>query len=135
MSNGDCIAPWRFHRTYTAEQYIQWKAQHGSPGISVNTECGLVIATDHPWLAATPDGFVNDPQVLPSQGLVEFKNPHSCKDQFIKHAVLSKKLTCLSYNSSSGALSLKKSNTYYHQVQMAVLYQHKMVRFCCSDKS
>ena len=37
----------------TAEQYIQRKAQHGSPGILVNTECGLVIATDHPWLAAT----------------------------------------------------------------------------------
>ena len=105
----------------TAEQYIQWKAQHGSPGISVNTECGLVIATNHPWLAATPDGLVNDPQVLPSQGLVEFKNPHSCKDQSITHAVMSKKLTCLSCNRTNGALSLKKSHTYYYQVQMVML--------------
>ena len=28
----------------TVEQYIQWKAQHGSPGISVNTECGRISA-------------------------------------------------------------------------------------------
>lgn len=104
----------------TAEQYVQWKAQHGSPGISVNTEYGLVVATGHPWLAATPDGLVNDPQALPSQGLVEFKNPHSCKDQFITHAVLSKKLTCLSCNSTNGALSLKKSDSYYYQVQLAM---------------
>ena len=53
----------------TAEQYIQWKAQRGSPGVTVNTECGFVIATNHPWLAATPDGLVIDPQALPSQGL------------------------------------------------------------------
>ena len=104
----------------TAEQYIQWKAQHGSPGISVNTECGLVIATDHPWLAATPDGLVNDPQTLPSQGLVEFKNPHSCRDEFITNAVLSKKLTCLSCNSTNRKLSLKNTDAYYNQVQMAM---------------
>ena len=28
----------------TASQYIQWKQQHGSPEISVDTECGLVIS-------------------------------------------------------------------------------------------
>ena len=60
------------HKKAIAQQHIQWKTQHGSPGVSVNTECGLVIATDHPWLAATPDGLVTDPQVLPTQGLVEF---------------------------------------------------------------
>ena len=109
----------------TPQQYIQWKVQHGSPGVSVNTECGLVIATDHPWLAATPDGLVNVPQVLPSQGLVEFKNPHSRKDQFITHIVLNKKLICLSYKNTSGALSLKHSDTYYHQMQMAMFCTSK----------
>ena len=87
----------------------------------LDTECGPVIATNHPWLAATPDGLVNDPQVLPSEGLVEFKNPHSCKDQSITHAVLSKKLTCLSCKRTNGALLLKKSHTFYYQVQMAML--------------
>ena len=102
----------------TAEQYIQWKAQHGSPGISVNTECGLVIATNHPWLAATPDGLVNDPQTLPSQRLVE--NHHGSRDEFITNAVLSKKLACLSCNSTNRKLSLKNSDAYYYQVQMAM---------------
>ena len=44
----------------SAEQYLQWKQQQGSADISVNTECGLVIPTAYPWIAATPDGFVQD---------------------------------------------------------------------------
>ena len=78
-----------------AEQYVQWKQQQGSAGILVNTECGLV-PTAHPWIAATPDGFVHDPQALPSLGLVEFKNPYSCRDQYLLQVIQSKKLTCLS---------------------------------------
>ena len=107
----------------TAQQYTVENTTQVT-GVSINTECSLVIATDHPWFAATSDGLVNDPQVLPSQGLVEFKNPHSCKDQFITHAVLNKKLTCLFY-STSDALSLKHSDTYYHQVQMAMFCTSK----------
>ena len=61
----------------SATQYTQWKQQHGSPEISVDTECGLVISVSHPWLAATPDGFVSDSLGVPTEGLVEFKNPHS----------------------------------------------------------
>ena len=36
-----------------------------------HTECGLVAPKAYPWIAATPDGFVHDPQALPPQGLVE----------------------------------------------------------------
>jgi len=32
----------------------------------------LIVCTDHPWLAATPDGWVSDPEALPSDGIVEF---------------------------------------------------------------
>ena len=62
----------------SAELYVQWKQQQGSADISVNTECGLVVPTAYPWIAANPDGFVHDPQALPPLGLVEFKNPYSC---------------------------------------------------------
>ena len=102
----------------SAELYVQWKQQQGSAGISVNTECGLVVPTAYPWIAATPDGFVHDPQALPPLGLVEFKNPYSCRDQYLLQAIQSKKLTYLS--DSSGTLSLKESDTYYYQVQVAM---------------
>ena len=107
----------------TAEEYIQCKQQQGSTGISVNTECGLIISTAYPWLAATPDGFVHDPQTSPSHGLVEFKNPYSCRDQHLLQAVQSKKLTYLSC--FSGTLSLKKSDIYYYQIQVAMLCTSK----------
>ena len=56
----------------SAEQYVQWKQQQGSAGISVNIECALVVPTAYPWIAANPDGFVHDPQALPPLDLVEF---------------------------------------------------------------
>ena len=101
-----------------AEQYEQWKQQQGSAGMSVNTECGLVVPTAHPWIAVTPDGFVHDPQALPSLGLVEFKNPYSCQDQYLLQAIQSKELTSLS--DSSGTLTLKECDTDYYKVQVAM---------------
>lgn len=59
-------------------KYSEWlENEKGSAGAKVNIKCGLVISNTHPWLAATPDGLVNDPQATPQQGLVEFKNPYS----------------------------------------------------------
>ena len=62
----------------SAEQYVQWKQQQGSAGISVNTECGLVVPTAYPWIAANPDGFVHDPQVLPPLGRHANGQMHMC---------------------------------------------------------
>ena len=55
----------------------------------------------HPWLAATPDGWVSDPSASPSRGLVEFKNPHSYRDLAVNDAGFSKKCECLTINSGS----------------------------------
>ena len=41
----------------SAEQYVQWKQQQGSAGISVNTECGLVVPMAYPWIVATPGEY------------------------------------------------------------------------------
>ncbi|CAI5659863.1 unnamed protein product [Oreochromis niloticus] len=38
--------------------------------------CGLVIHPIAPWLAASPDGVVFDPNEYPQFGLVEFKCPN-----------------------------------------------------------
>ena len=109
----------------TAEEYIQWKKQQGSPDIS-NTECGLIVPTTQPWIAATPDRFVGDPQALPSLGLVEFKNPHGCREQHISQAVHNRKLTYLS--SSGDIIFLKHSDAYYYQIQVAIYCTNR--RWC-----
>ena len=78
----------------------------------------MIVCTDHPWLAATPDGWVSDPEALPSDGLVEFKNPHSYKELAVRDAIASKKCDCLEIK--SGQVQLKHTHSYYYQVQMAI---------------
>jgi len=99
-------------------QYLAYIQQH-SPNITVNSECGLVVSLDHPWLAATPDGFVHDPCESPPHGLVEFKNPHYCKDQQIEKAITDKKIKFLVLK--NGKTELKRSHQYHYQVQAAML--------------
>ncbi len=42
------------------QEYQTYQQQHGHPGLKIN-DCGLFVSLDNPWLAATPDGLVNDP--------------------------------------------------------------------------
>ena len=72
--------------------------EKGSTGVKVNTKCELVVSQTHPWLAATPDGWVDDPQASPRMGLVEFKNPYSSRNLLLRDAVGCKKCTCLLSN-------------------------------------
>ena len=70
--NGNEATCWRLgQENVTASQYLKLKQQNGSPAIRINTECSLVISVYHPWLAATPDGSVNDPQGTPEVGLAK----------------------------------------------------------------
>ena len=52
----------------TVDKYIEYKIKNGSPGISINTDCGLVKSPVHMWLAATIDGFFTDSQCIPLKG-------------------------------------------------------------------
>ena len=54
----------------TEKQYQQFMEQ-GCKDFSVSGDCGLMVSTQHPWLAATPDGFVYDLDSTPQNGLVE----------------------------------------------------------------
>ena len=98
--------------------YKSWLCDRGSPNSTINTKCGLVVSTAHPWLAATPDGWVFDPSASPPQGLVEFKNPYSYRDLAVKDAITAKKCDCLTFNNSN--ITLKRTHSFYYQVQMAM---------------
>ena len=91
-------------------RYIQLK----SSDLKVHTS-GLVVSVTHPWLAASPDGLVTDPQEE-SAGMVEYKNPYNARYMMIPEAVEKVKDFCLTRN-EDGHLWLKQSHPYYYQVQ------------------
>ena len=72
--------------------------------------CGLVIHPSTPWLASSLDGIVFDPNEYPQFGLVEFKCPnvHNFMD-------------CKYLKMEGGSPQLKKSHSYYWQVQGQLL--------------
>ena len=98
--------------------YTSWLNDRGLLSPTVNINCGLTVCTAHPWLAATPDGWVTDPEVLPSDGLVDFKNPYSYRDLAVHHAITEDKYDCLFINNS--LIQLKRTHSYHYQVQMAM---------------
>ena len=81
-----------------------------SPAFTIQPS-SMVVHSKSPWLAATPDAFATDP--MSGTGVVEVKCPYICRDKSLWDAAASS--SCLSVLGES--LSLKKSHTYYYQVQ------------------
>jgi len=88
-----------------------------TPGYLV-AQCGLVVCVKHPWLAASPDGFVYDPASDPPEGLVELKNPYTARDKTLIEAAGCKNF-CLQLD-KEGKLALKRNHDYYYQIQCAM---------------
>ena len=95
-------------------EYLTYQQQNGHPDISVQN-CGLFVSHDSPWLAATPDGLVNDPSDQKSSaGLLEIKNPHSKRHMTIPEACNSKSFFLKEEDTK---YKLKQQDNYFHQVQ------------------
>ena len=73
--------------------------------------CGLFVSTEKCFLAATPDGTVDD------DGLVEVKCPLGGRDRSLASLASQDKDFCLALSSVTGALSLKRSHNYFYQLQ------------------
>ena len=109
---------WGLLQDDTEKQYREYINQC-PPDSTVTGDCGLIVSTTHPWLAATPDGFVHDPNCTPQNELVEYKNPHTCRGETIEDAMANKKIKFLTVD--NGSVILKRSHPYYYQVQTATL--------------
>ena len=104
------------------QEYISHQQRSGHPGL-ITEDSGLVISMDNPWMAASPDGRVQDPTATNPEGLVEFKNPFTMKDLTIGEAC-TKKTFCLEQKKADRVTySLKQTHNYYYQVQCQM--------YCC----
>ena len=100
--------------TETIEQYITYQKMSGHFELSV-CKCGLIVSTSNPWLAASPDGFVEDPSnTQHPHGILEVKNPFSVRDKTLDEACTSSGF-CL--ERKDNMLKLKVRHDYYFQIQ------------------
>ncbi|XP_068705086.1 uncharacterized protein [Montipora foliosa] len=107
-----------------SQLYMQYQNSHGSPGTKV-FHCGLVITSNphFPWLGASPDRLVYDPNARPSTGGLEVKCIESAQGMTPFEAFKSKqtpkegkkKSFCLKMK--DGHLQLNENHNYFYQVQ------------------
>ena len=105
-----------------SQLYVQYQNSHGSPGTKV-FHCGLVINPHFPWLGASPDRLVYDPNARPPTGGLEVKCIESAQGMTPLEAFNSKetpkegkkKSFCLEMK--DGHLQLKENHNYFYQVQ------------------
>ena len=107
------------------QQYTTYQHQRGHVGLSTS-RVGLVISVVNPWLAASPDGKVHDPNAAKSLGLLELKNPYAARDLALQEACEKIKTFCLKKQQQNGQVTykLKRQHDYYHQIQCQM--------YCCS---
>ena len=98
------------------EAYISYMHQSGHNGLSTSN-VGLVISSENPWLAASPDDRVHDPQASLPHGLSEYKNPSAAKDMTIDEACEKIKGFCIKNNMNTKHKHLDTNHNYYYQIQ------------------
>ena len=116
---GNKATSWGLLQEEDTEKQYQHFMKQQCKDFLVSGDCGLAVSTQHPWLAATPDGFVNDPNAIPQNGLVEYKNPHACRNSLIEEGITKKQINFLTLN--NGTVTLKRSHHYHYQIQTAML--------------
>ncbi|XP_070801308.1 uncharacterized protein [Pituophis catenifer annectens] len=77
-------------------------------------DCGIFVDKDKPWLAASPDGIVQDANTGKDLRLLEVKCPYKHRNKTVDEACRDQTF-CLENEGSS--YSLKKTHPYYTQVQ------------------
>lgn len=96
------------------DEYVRYQNEHGHPGLKT------------PYIAASPDARVHDPTYIPSDGLAEYKNPHSSRKKSLDEACQSKTFF-LQKVEQEGEVKymLKRRHDYYFQVQCQLYCENR----------
>ena len=97
------------------QQYITYQRRNNHSGLTV-ADCGLFISENNNWLAATPDGIVQDPSNSEPSGIIEIKNPFAIRDKSLVEACATSSF-CLEIDKKKNKPQLKRRHDYYFQVQ------------------
>ena len=100
------------------QEYQIHQNQQGHKLTTLRT--GLMVSSENPWLAASPDDQVFDEESSPQWGLAEYKNPYSVRHLTIKEAC---KVSSFCLERKEDKYCLKKGHDYYYQVQCQL--------YCC----
>ena len=101
----------RAHEQNAISSYLDYYHSHG---VAMELkQCGLVVDTSLPWLAASPDGIVMDP--IHGEGCLEVKCPLSCQTISVEEAC--RKVTAFCLLEKDGVISLSKVHSYFYQIQ------------------
>ena len=103
----------------TKQEYLTHQQCMGHPGLTVYS-AGLFVSPTNPWMAASPDGLVQDPtHATDPQGLVEIKNPYSVRDKSLGEACTTSSFCLESQAQEDGKVTykLKTKHDYYYQMQ------------------
>ena len=100
------------------QQYVAHQNQQSHVGLQTHS-IGLVISDDNPWLAASPDDKVYDPNAAQALGIAEYKNPYAARDFTVQEACDKVKSFCLEKQEEAGEVmyTLKRRHDYYYQIQ------------------
>ena len=100
------------------KEYITEQQQKKEVGLTVD-DAGLFVCPTHPWLAASPDGLVQDPHNSTHPlGLSEIKTPYT-----MRHKTLAEACTTSAFyleqkhKVGKTTYRLKRRHDYYYQVQ------------------
>ena len=88
---------------------------HGNPYKVATT--GIHVSVRKPWLAASPDGLVDDLSEPPDQrhGLLEIKCPYSAR--MLKPSAACTELNRFCCTLVNGTSALKRNHDYHYQIQ------------------
>ncbi|XP_012695271.1 uncharacterized protein LOC105911042 [Clupea harengus] len=114
------------HEAQAALIYQRLKSKTLGRPVKVQ-ECGLFIDPQRAWLAASPDGIVEDKKTGERLLCLEVKCPYKHRENTVREACLQDSAFCLELGDEGQTYRLKTKHSYYTQVQcqMAVTGIHK----------
>jgi len=80
----------------------------------MKVDSGLVINSQWPFIAASPDGIINC--TCHGQGVLEIKCPYSHRYESVEEAASNDENFCL--KEDQGIIKLDSTHAYYHQIQI-----------------
>ena len=107
------------------QKYIEYQHSHGHPNLTTQAT-GLVVSQESPWLGASPDDRVIDPDSAITNGLAEYKNPYTAREFTISEACEKLPYFCLEKSRvDPESYTLKKRHDYHYQIQCQLFCDKK----------